>query len=333
MENYWKNKNVLITGGTGYLGLEIASKLIELSGKVICFSKDNPKEKSLFYTNKMQDKIKIILGNILDLELVKKTIQENNIEVVFHLAGQPIANIGLEKPLETIQTNVMGTTTLLEACRLTSSVKSILVASSIHAYNPNKPMPFREDDELKGKYPYEASKSCLDIISQCYGKTYDLNIGITRFSNIYGGGDLEFNRLVSKTIKDIIENNKITLVHEGKPIREFIYIKDAVRANLSLAENIDRLKLKGEAFNFGLEKTYKVIEIVNMLIEIGKQFGFDAPEVKLSKQEVKDVRDLYPCSEKAKQLIGWNPEYSLREGLLETFKWYMDYFNLEASKK
>jgi len=325
-ENYWKDKRVLITGGTGYLGTEITSKLLNLGAIVTCFTKDNPDGNSLFCKYGLDKKTTLVLGDILKLQTVMDTLEKYQIEVIFHLASQPIAKIGLEYPFNTINTNVLGTTTLLEACRLNKSIKSILITSSIHAYNPKKSMPFREEDELKGEYPYEASKSCLDIISQCYGRTYNLPIGITRFSNIYGGGDLRFDRLVSKTIKDIIKNKRITLVHEGQPIREFLYIQDAVTANILLAEKIEKLNMCGEAFNFGSEKTYKIVDVVNMLLEVGLELGYNSPEIVLDKKEIRDVKDLYPSSEKAKQILGWSPEYSLKRGLLETFKWYVNYF-------
>jgi CDP-glucose 4,6-dehydratase len=320
-KKYWKGKNVFVTGGMGFIGSWLLKYLIENQANVTCLNFRKDKNVSEIFEMR---KCNIVEGRIEDIELLNKIIVSENIDHIFHLAGQPIVQGGLENPLETIEINVMGTTKLLEACRLNSSkLKSIVICSSINAYGNSNNLPFNEDSSLNGVYPYDVSKSCMDIIAQSYGKTYGLPIGITRFSNVYGGGDLNFNRLVPSSIKKIFENEKIIARQNGEILRSFLYVKDVVHGLLTLGEKIPQLNLIGEAFNFSMTEPKKIIEVINILVKIS---GKNYDSIVLSNETGKEISHQYSDSKKANKILKWIPQYSLEEGIKETISWYEEYF-------
>ena len=237
MANFWRNKKVFVTGGTGFIGTYLVKKLIDEGAEVYCLVHEMLKDCN-FVLLGLDKRTNLIYGNLLDFELIKFSLEKNNIDTVFHLAAQPLVQIALKNPAETIRTNVFGTLNILESCRQNNNIKRIIVASSDKAYGTHDELPYEEDFALRGVYPYDVSKSCADLLAQSYGKTYKMPVAITRLSNVYGGGDLNFDRIVPETIKHLLFNEPIIIRSDGKFIREFIYVKDAVAAYIELAEKI-----------------------------------------------------------------------------------------------
>lgn len=322
MNDYWKGKKVFITGGTGFIGTWVVKALVDNGAEVVCLAKEMQKG-SNFEKLGLDKKVTLIFGDILDLNILKLSLEKYQIDSVFHLAAQPLVQIALKNPAETIYLNVVGTLNVIEACRLNPAIKRIVVASSDKAYGSTEKLPYDESFPLKGEYPYDVSKSCTDLIAQAYAKTYKMPIAITRCSNIYGGGDLNFDRIIPETIKHLIFNEDILIRSNGKFKREFFYVKDAALAYLILAENIEKLGLKGEAFNFGTDEPAVILDLVNKIIEVS---GKKDAKVNILDTAKAEIKDQYLSSEKARKMFGWAPKYSLKEGLKETYDWYSEYF-------
>ena len=320
--NFWEVKNVLITGGTGFLGSWLTKELVERKAKVYCFVKKIQKD-SNFERMGLNRQAKVVFGSILDIDLLKFYLDKYQIDSVFHLAAQQLVQVALKNPSDTIKTNVLGTTNVLEACRQNGQIKRIVVASTDRAYGSYEKPPCQEYYPLKGEYPYDVSKSCADLIAQAYAKTYKMPIAITRCSNIYGGGDFNFDRIIPETIKHLLFNEEITIRSNGKFKREFFYVKDAVFAYLMLAEKISELNLCGEAFNFGSNSPVEILEVVKKIISISEVKNAIINVLDSAQAEVKDQ---YLSSKKAKEILGWEPKYNLERGLKETYNWYKEYF-------
>jgi len=325
--NFWKDKKVLVTGATGFIGSYLVKELIEKGANVSCLVLEMKKNCN-FLDLKLNEKTNLIYGSLLDFDLLNLSIKEYDIDTVFHLAAQPLVQVALKAPSETIKTNILGTLNILEACRL-NNVKRTVVASSDKAYGSCDKLPYDETFALHGEYPYDVSKSCTDLLAQSYGKTYGMYIGISRSSNVYGGGDLNFDRIIPETIKHILFEEPILIRSDGQFIREFFYVKDAAKAYLVLAENLESLGLKGEAFNFGTDKPIKIIDLVTKIKQISGQENIPLKILNTSKAE---IRNQFLSSKKAKKILDWAPEYNLESGLIETYNWYKDYFNKNVQK-
>ena len=320
--SFWQDKKVFITGGTGFVGTWLVKELVEKGAAVHCLVKELPAG-SNFTKLGLDKKVTLLFGDVLDKEFLKLSFNKYQIDTVFHLAAQPLVQIALKNPSETLEINIMGTVNILEACRLTPGVKSIVIASSDKAYGSSEKLPYDESHRLKGEYPYDVSKSCTDLIAQTYGKTYSLPIGITRCSNIYGGGDLNFDRIIPETIKHILFNEDILIRSNGKFVREFFYVKDAAHCYVLLAEKVVELNFKGEAFNFGTDTPIRILDLVTEIIEVSVRKDIKVNILDTAKAEIKDQ---YLSSKKAKEILHWSPEYSLKRGLKETYDWYKEYF-------
>ena len=323
--NFWKDKKVLVTGAAGFIGSYLVQKLIEKGANVTCLIFETKKDCN-FFNLKLDTKTNLIYGSLLDNELLTLSMKKYQIDTVFHLAAQPLVQLALESPAETIKTNILGTLNVLEVCRL-NNVKRVLIASSDKAYGSCDKLPYDETFPLKGEYPYDVSKSCTDLLAQSYGKTYDMFIGISRSSNVYGGGDLNFDRIIPETIKHILFEEPILIRSDGQFVREFFYVKDAANAYLFLAENLESLNLKGEAFNFGTDKPIKIIDLVNKIKQIS---GKEKTPLEIQDRTKAEIRNQFLSSEKAKKILNWSPEYDLESGLIETYNWYKNYFNKNA---
>lgn len=325
-KRYWSDRNVFVTGCTGFLGSHTVKALTVMGANVTGLVRDYT-PKSYLYSGETQD-INLVSGSLEDLQLLERTLGEYEIDTVFHLAAQAIVGTANRNPLSTFSTNIMGTSNLLEACRRSPLVKNIVVASSDKAYGDQEVLPYNEEMPLKGSHPYDVSKSCADLIAQAYHKTYDLPVCITRCGNLYGEGDLNFNRIIPQTIKSVLNNEAPIIRSDGTFIRDYIYVEDAAMAYILLSERMGDLKLYGEAFNFSTEIRFTVIELVNRILEL---MGSELKPIILGEGS-NEIKYQYLSTKKARELLGWKPEFTLNEGLKRTIDWYRDYFKENALK-
>jgi len=320
--NFWKDKNVFVTGCTGFLGSWLTKALVERGANVVGLIRDLVPRSNLNRSG-FKDRINVVRGELENYFTLERILNEYEINTVFHLGAQTIVSIANRDPLSTFKANIKGTWNLLEACRRISTVRRIVIASSDKAYGEHKKLPYDEKTPLQGSHPYDVSKSCVDLISQAYYKTYHLPVCITRCGNFYGGGDLNFNRIVPGTIKSIIYNTPLIIRSDGSYIRDYFYVLDAVEAYLFLAEKMDSMKIYGEAFNFSNEIQVTVLELVHKILKL---MGRKDLKPKILNQVKGEIRHQYLSAEKARKLLGWKPEYTLEEGLKGTIEWYRAFF-------
>lgn len=321
--NYWQDKNVLVTGCTGIIGSWLTRELVARGASVIGIIRDHVGYSNIFKNNLYQQ-INAAFGDITDYHFVSRVMAEYEVDTVFHLAAQTIVSIANRSPLSTFESNIKGTWVLLEACRLSPTVERVVVASSDKAYGCHEQLPYTEDYALKGNHPYDVSKSCADMLAQAYYNTYRLSVAISRLANVYGGGDLNFNRIVPGTIKAVLEDRPPVIRSDGSPLREYMFVADAVEAYICLAENLHRQDVAGQAFNFGPSRPNTVLEITEEIIRVsGKNFS---PEIRGRGIPMGEIKDQYCDCNKSKTVLGWEPKYNLELGLRETYKWYKDYF-------
>lgn len=315
---FWKNRNVFITGSTGLLGSWITKYLVECEANVVVLiRKDIPAPFAKTFSN-----VTKLKGEVTDYNKIFSILKKYNIETVFPLAAQTISPIANKDPLPTFETNIKGAWVTLEACRNSSSVKRIVFPSSDKAYGEEEPLPYTEDSKLSAKRPYTVSKSCADLIAQTYYASYNLPLCITRCGNFFGGQDLRLDRLVPNTIIAALFNKPLIIRSDGKYIRDFMYVEDGAQASLELAEAMDNPKILGNSFNFSYEKPIEVLELVELIL---KKMGSPIKPNVLG-EKLNEVRDQYLSSKKARDLLHWNPKFSLDEGLELTIRWYKDYF-------
>ncbi|MCX8044600.1 MAG: GDP-mannose 4,6-dehydratase [Desulfobacterota bacterium] len=327
---FWKGKNVFITGCTGFLGFWLTKHLLQQGAHVVGLIRDEV-PMAAFYRENLHQRITVVRGDVENGTLLERVVGEYAIDTVFHLAAQPIVTVAYHNPIATFKANIEGTWNVLEACRRHHpQVKRIIVASSDKAYGQQKKLPYTEDAELRGTHPYDVSKSCADLICGTYVTTYGLPVCVTRCGNFYGGGDLNFNRIVPGTIRSVLLDEPVVIRSDGTPLRDYLYIKDAVYAYCMLAENIEALGLPGEAFNFSSGTPVSVLDITRMILNaMGKP---DYP-VQIMKSACGEIQDQYLSIEKAQRVLGWMPRYGFELGIHETIMWYQNYFaHLRASE-
>jgi len=323
INKFWIDRSVLVTGCTGLLGSWLVPELMSRGAIITGIVRDFV-PKSMFFLNGLDKQINLVKGDIEDFSLIKRTITEYRVDTVFHLAAQTIVGIGLQNPMKTFETNIKGTWNVLEASRTSSMVSRVIVASSDKAYGDQERLPYNETFPLEGKHPYDVSKSCADLISTTYFITYGVPVSITRCGNLYGGGDLNFNRIIPETIISAVRNKRLTIRSDGNYIRDFFYVKDAVLAYLILAEQMDRNEVCGEAFNFSNEIQIPVLELVNKILKLMNKENL---EVVISNKAESEIKHQYLSSSKAREILKWTPHYSLDQSLIETVEWYKKYFN------
>lgn len=318
---FWADRPTLVTGSAGLLGSWLTMALVDAGAQVVGVIRDEIPYSNLQRSG-YRDRIAIVRGDVTDYGLMERAINEYEVDAVFHLAAQTIVTIANRAPMSTFEANIRGTWTVLEAARRSPTVSRIVIASSDKAYGAPEELPYTEDMPLQGCHPYDASKACADLLGQTYAKTYALPVGITRCANLYGGGDLNWNRIVPGTVRSALRGERPIVRSDGSPLRDYLYVKDAVRAYMILAEHLDDPDLHGEPFNFGLEQPRSVLEMVNTIIAVS-----DHPELEpvILDEAKNEIQDQYLDSEKATRILGWKPQYSLTEGLRETVRWYQDF--------
>jgi len=318
----WRNRNVFITGCTGLLGSWLTKALVDRRANVVGLVRDNVPRAN--FSRLGLDKLaRTVRGQVEDYFLLERIINEYEIDTVFHLAAQTIVTIANRNPLSTFDANIKGTWNILEACRRNPTVRRIIVASSDKAYGEHRVLPYEETIALKGSYPYDVSKSCADLIAFAYYNTFKLPICITRCGNFYGGGDLNFNRIVPGTIRSVILNERPIIRSDGTLIRDYIYILDATEAYILLAERMEELPIHGEAFNFSNELQITVLDLTKAILKLMDREDLQPIIANETKSEIKHQ---YLSADKAKRILKWRPKYTLEKGLRETIAWYREFF-------
>jgi CDP-glucose 4,6-dehydratase len=320
-DNFWKDRNVFVTGCSGLLGSWLVKSLIEHGAYVIGLIRDLVPNSNLFLSGVDKQSV-LVQGSIEDYSLLERILNEYEIDTVFHLAAQTIVTIANRGPLSTFKANIEGTWNILEACRKASCFSRLIVASSDKAYGGHDALPYDEETPLRGRHPYDVSKSCADLLSQAYFETYRLPVCITRCGNLYGGGDLNFNRIVPGTIRAVLHNQRPIIRSDGSLIRDYFYVKDGVESYVSLMEGMDNKKIHGEAFNFSTEEPNTVLSIVHKILDLMKSDLEPIVQNKYSGEILKQ----YLSAKKAKTVLNWKPHYTLDEGLTETIDWYDRFF-------
>jgi CDP-glucose 4,6-dehydratase len=321
--SFWQDRPTLVTGGSGLLGGWLIKQLLKQDADIVCLVRDWIPESELVRSNLMEQ-VKIVRGDICDQALLERVLGEYEVETVFHLAAQTIVGIANRNPVSTFNTNIGGTWSLLEACRRSSKVKSIVVASSDKAYGDQEILPYDENTPLQGRHPYDVSKSCADLLARSYFCTYGTPVAVTRCGNFYGGGDLNWNRIVPGTIRSILRDKAPVIRSDGQFVRDYFYIEDGAAAYILLAEKLaGDPELRGEAFNFSNETPVSVIELVERII---KAMGSNLKPVILNEAS-NEIRRQYLCSSKARERLNWTPLVTLDEGLSRTIDWYKGLFS------
>jgi CDP-glucose 4,6-dehydratase len=321
MSEFWRDRSVLVTGCTGLLGNWLVAELLERGAWVTGLVRDLVPQSRL-YAGDWYRQINIVRGCVEDLPTVERAVNEYEVDTVFHLAAQTIVGVANREPLATFETNIKGTWNILEACRRVGGVSRIVIASSDKAYGDQLVLPYSETTPLQGQHPYDVSKSCADLISSTYHVSYGLPVCITRCGNFYGGGDLNFNRIVPSTIRSALQDKPVVIRSDGTFIRDYFYAKDGVLAYLHLAEQMDRQEILGEAFNFSNELQISVRGMVDKVLKLMNKTHLEPVVLNRAKNEIKHQ---YLSADKARKMLGWESKYPLEEGLQETIEWYKQF--------
>lgn len=318
---FWEHRNVFVTGCTGFVGKHLVKELLLKGAKVTGLVRNNHFSS---FPEKTYKQINVVNGSLDDLHVIKQSFEDFKIDTVFHLAAQSDVGSAAQNPVAALETNIRGTWNVLEACRQTS-VNRIIVTSSEKAYGDQSPTPFVETFALQGRYPYDVSKSCADLITNMYFHTYQLPVCIIRCGNLYGGGDLNFNRIIPQTIKSVLQNKAPEIRSDATLVRDFFYIEDAVEVHLLAAEKLESRQLAGEAFNFGYEYPQTLLEVVERILNM---MNSDLQPI-IQNQVSYENKHQFLSAQKAKELLDWTPVYDFDSGLESTIDWYRKYFSIQ----
>lgn len=326
VDNFWSSRSVLVTGATGLVGGWLVKELIARGARVYGLILDNDTSSELYRSGDI-NKINSISGDLASFEHVSRAVSQSEAQTIIHLGAQTIIGTALRDPLSTFKANIEGTWNVLESARrMSGTVTSVVVASSDKAYGSSASLPYIEDYPLHGEGPYDVSKSCTDLIAQTYGLTYGLPVTIARCGNIYGGGDLNWSRIVPGTLRDISENKVTKIRSDGTFTRDYVHVLDIVDAYLHLAESTETMQINGEAFNFSRDEPLSVLEIHK---EIFKAIGIEYRAPMIANSATSEIKDQHLDSTKARELLGWKSKVTLQEGLKLTADWYKNYLSTD----
>lgn len=319
---FWLDRPTFVTGATGLVGGWTVKRLLEHGADVICLVRDDVPH-SMLMRDGLCHHVKTVRGDITDRDLIERALNEYEIDTIIHLAAQTLVPVANRNPASTFESNVRGTWQLLEAARRTPTVNAIVLASSDKAYGSQPTQPYNEAMPLQGIYPYDCSKSCSDLIGQSYAKSFDMPVAITRCGNFYGGGDLNWNRLVPGTIRSVLRGHPPVIRSDGSFIRDYFYVEDGAAAYMHLAQQLhSRADLRGEAFNFSTNEAHDVLAITRMILGF-----FDSDLRPTIRNEVSnEIREQRLDSTKARDMLKWSPSFQLNEGLARTIDWYRTFF-------
>jgi CDP-glucose 4,6-dehydratase len=318
---FWRDRPTFVTGATGLVGGWLVKRLVAAGADVVCLVRDWVPQ-SVLVCDRLWDRVRVVRGDVTDQPLLERALGEYEIDTVIHLAAQTIVGIANRNPISTLESNTAGTWRLLEACRRSPAVRQIVLASSDKAYGDQPQLPYDESTALQGEHPYDVSKSCADLIGRMYAVTYDLPVTITRCGNFFGGGDLNWNRIVPGTIRSIVRGERPVIRSDGKYLRDYFYVEDGAAAYMLLAERLsaDRT-LAGEAFNFSNEEPLTVAELVERV-----RTAMDSSlEPEIRNEAHHEILAQSLSAEKARRMLGWRPLFTLDEGLTRTVEWYRSY--------
>jgi CDP-glucose 4,6-dehydratase len=317
----WRDRPVFVTGATGLLGRWLVRDLAQRGADVVALVRDEI-ARSPLTDDDLRGRVTQVRGSVEDLELVTRAVNEYEVEAVFHLAAQTVVGTALRDPVSTFASNIQGTWCVLEACRRARTVGRIVVASSDKAYGVQAELPYREEAPLLGRHPYDVSKACSDLLTQSYAEVYGLPATVTRCGNLFGGGDLNWNRIVPGTIRAALRGVPPVIRSDGTLVRDYFFVKDAVDAYVRLAEQSDRADVRGRAFNFSENRRLTVLEICRKTLEAAGRPDIE-PVVKATASH--EIPEQWLDSGRARRELGWVPLYGLDAGLGETVKWYAAY--------
>jgi CDP-glucose 4,6-dehydratase len=319
--SFWRDRPVLVTGATGLVGAWLTRRLHEAGADVVCLVRDWVPQ-SEFVRSHLIDQVKVVRGDIRDRDCLERAIGEYETDTVIHLAAQTIVGIANRNPISTFESNIQGTWNLLEACRRSAGVKSVVVASSDKAYGHQEKLPYGEDTPLEGRHPYDVSKSCADLIAQAYAASFSLPVVVTRCGNFYGGGDLNWNRIVPGTIRSVLRRERPVIRSDGQYIRDYFYVEDGAAAYMLLAEQLHlRPDLSGMGFNFSNETEITVLDLVGRIL-----CAMDSKlEPLVLNQASNEIRRQYLSAERARTMLAWSPLFTLDTGIGRTIDWYREF--------
>jgi CDP-glucose 4,6-dehydratase len=324
----WPDRSVFVTGATGFLGSWLVRDLLGRGARVVCLVRDAAPHSAL-WAPELRGRVEEVRGDVADQALLERALGEYEVETVFHLAAQAIVGVANRNPVSTFETNIRGTWALLEACRRSPRVAQVLFASSDKAYGAHDTLPYTEAASLQGRHPYDVSKSCADLLAQSYAVTYGLPVVITRCGNLYGGGDLHWNRIVPGTIRSVLRGERPVVRSDGSFVRDYLYVEDAAGAYIHLAEALAaRPALVGEAFNFSTEVQVSVLDLVDRIRRLA---GREDLEPDIRGEASHEIPHQYLDAGKARGVLGWAPVHDLDAGLRRSLAWYGDYLNRGAS--
>jgi CDP-glucose 4,6-dehydratase len=327
VSSFWLDRPTLVTGATGLVGSWLVKRLVAAGADVTCLVRDWVPD-SEAVRSRLIERVKVARGDVRDQALLERILGENEIDTVIHLAAQTIVTIANRNPVSTLEANIAGTWCLLEACRRSPRVKQIVLASSDKAYGDHTTLPYTEETPLVGRHPYDVSKSCADLIAQAYATTYGSPVAITRCGNFYGGGDLNWNRIVPGTIRSILRDQRPIIRSDGTFIRDYFYVEDGAIAYMLLAERLAADEsLRGRAFNFSNEIQITVRQLVDRILKVMGS-GLE-PDVR--NEASHEIIHQYLSAAAARRDLKWSPKFSLDEGLVSTVDWYRRFFTAEAA--
>jgi CDP-glucose 4,6-dehydratase len=321
---FWKSRPVFVTGATGLLGGWLVKELTDLDADVIALVRDGS-PRSMAAQTGLLDRITVVRGSVEDFDVIRRALSEYSVATVFHLAAQPLVGVAKLNPIGTLEANVAGTWNVLEAARQAGPCQ-VIMASSDKAYGASEQLPYQETHALRGRFPYDVSKSCADLICGMYAATYSLPVVVMRCANLFGGGDLNFSRLLPDLIRSTLRGEQFVIRSDGKFVRDFLYVKDAAAGYLCAAQRVERdHSLAGEAFNLSLELRLSVIDFVQTVL---RTMGREDLRPIVQNAASSEIREQYLDSQKARRTLSWSPQYTLEEGLKETITWYKEFLDL-----
>lgn len=328
--SFWEGRRVFVTGATGMVGSWLVKELLSLRAQVVVLVRDADPQSELYRSGDIS-RVSVVSGALEEYATLARALAEHEIETVFHLGALTIVGTAYQLPLAAFEANIRGTYNLLEACRLQRrTIQGIVLASSDKAYGDQESLPYTESMPLEGIHPYDVSKSCSDLLCRAYHRTYGLPLGVMRCGNTYGGGDLNWSRIIPGTIRSCLLGQAPVIRSDGTFLRDYIFVEDVVNAYVRLAERLKEPAVQGEAFNIGTETPTNVLRIVDI---IQKLMGCKHLAPVIQGTAKAEIHNQYLSSKKARDILEWGPQFPLEQGMEKTIRWYESYLDCAGSRQ